>query len=223
MKECIIFGAGEYDAQRPVKTAETLVIAADAGYRHCVACGFVPDLVIGDVDSSSAVPEAANVVRLPVEKDVTDMDAAVSLALAQNCKVIRLYGGMGGRPDHTLANYALVARLSQQGVAAYLYGNGYVVTAVADGTLILTGGRGETVSVFSWTERAEGVTLRGLKYPLENATLTSTFALGVSNSFSEETAEISVERGTLLVMRQISLDILANRTIISFDRGAVTG
>lgn len=202
MKDCIIFGAGEYDARQPAKTPETLVIAADAGYRHCVACGIVPDFVIGDFDSLCKVPDLSNVIRLPVEKDVTDTDAAVSLALEQGCKVIHLYGGMGGRPDHTLANYALVARLSQQGVAAYLYGNGYVVTAVTDGALTLTGGGGETVSVFSWTDRSEGVTLRGLKYPLENAALTSTFALGVSNSFTEETATVSVEHGTLLVMRE---------------------
>ena len=57
--------------------------------------------------------------------------------------------------------------------------------------------------MFAWTEKAEGVTLRGLKYPLENATLTNNFALGVSKSFAEETATVSVDHGTLLVMRQI--------------------
>ncbi|MBQ6067759.1 MAG: thiamine diphosphokinase [Clostridia bacterium] len=202
MKDCIIFGAGEYDAQQPEKSPETLVIAADAGYRRCAACGFVPDFAIGDFDSLCKAPDLSTVIRLPVEKDVTDMDAAVALALEHGCKVIHLYGGMGGRPDHTLANYSLIARLSQQGVSAYLYGNGYTVAAVTDGALTLTGGRGETVSVFSWTDRSEGVTLRGLKYPLENAVLTSAFALGVSNSFTEETATVSVEHGTLLVMRE---------------------
>jgi thiamine pyrophosphokinase len=96
-----------------------------------------------------------------------------------------------------------LTKFSQEKIPVFLYGEGYVITAVTDGTLTLAGGRGETVSVFSWTDTSEGVTLRGLKYPLENATLTSTFALGVSNSFAEETALISVERGTLLVMRQI--------------------
>ena len=184
MKTCIIFGAGEYDAQIPVKSTDCMIIAADAGYEHCVKRGFVPDFVVGDFDSVCKVPDLSNLIRLPVEKDVTDMDAAVELALKNGCKAIFLYGGMGGRPDHTLANFALVARLSQQGVEAHLYGEGYAVTAVTNGALTLTGGRGETVSVFAWTETAEGVTLRGLKYPLENAVLTNTFALGVSNSFT---------------------------------------
>ena len=202
MKSCIIFGAGAYDAQVPVKSTDQLVIAADAGYEQCVKCGFVPDYVIGDFDSLCKVPGLSNVIRLPVEKDVTDMNAAVTLALERGCKVIHLYGGMGGRPDHTLANYALLTKISQKNAAAYLYGEGYTVTAVTNGALTLTGRRGETVSVFAWTDTAEGVTLRGLKYPLENATLTSNFALGVSNSFAEETAVISVKRGTLLVMRE---------------------
>ena len=200
MKSCIIFGAGEYDARMPVKTEDCLVIAADAGYARCQALGIVPDLVIGDFDSLCKVPDLSTVVRLPVEKDVTDMDAAVKMALEQGCKVFHLYGGMGGRPDHTLANYTILTKLSQEKIAAFLYGEGYSVTAVTDGTLTLNGKRGETVSVFAWTERAEGVTLRGLKYPLENAVLTNTFALGVSNSFAEETAVVSVKRGTLLVM-----------------------
>ena len=203
MRSCIVFGAGEYDAQIPIKSTDQLVIAADAGYEHCVKCDFIPDIVVGDFDSLCKAPDLSNVIRLPVEKDMTDMDAAVAIALEKGCKAIHLYGGMGGRPDHTLANYSLIARLSKQGVEAHLYGEGYAVTAVTDGAITLTGGRGETVSVFAWTEIAEGVTLRGLKYPLENASLTNTFALGVSNSFAEETAEISVARGTLLVMRQI--------------------
>ena len=202
MKTCIIFGAGVYDAQRPTSTDDCLVIAADGGYETCRSLGISPDLVIGDFDSLGFAPQEGNVVKLPVKKDVTDLDAAAGLALERGCTEIRIYGGMGGRPDHTMANYALLARLSKQGVRAYLYGEGYAVAAVTDGSLTLTGKRGETVSVFAWSESAEGVTLRGLQYPLEDAVLTNTFALGVSNSFAAETAEVSVKRGTLLVMRE---------------------
>ena len=202
MKHCIIFGAGEYDAQTPDLPEDRFIIAADGGYARCLSLGLTPDLVVGDFDSLCKVPDLSNLVRLPVEKDVTDMRAAVDLGLERGCKVFHLYGGMGGRPDHTLANYAILTKFSQEKIPVFLYGEGYVITAVTDGTLTLAGGRGETVSVFSWTDRSEGVTLRGLKYPLENAVLTNTEALGVSNSFTEETAVVSVKRGTLLVMRE---------------------
>ena len=202
MKHCIVFGAGEYDAQTPDLPEDRLIIAADGGYAKCLSLGLTPDLVIGDFDSLCKVPDLSNLVRLPVEKDVTDMRAAVDLGLEQGCKVFHLYGGMGGRPDHTLANYAILTKFSQEKIPVFLYGEGYVITAVTDGTLTLAGGRGETVSVFSWTDRSEGVTLRGLKYPLENAVLINTEALGVSNSFTQESAVVSVKHGTLLVMRE---------------------
>ena len=46
---------------------------------------------------------------------------------------------------------------------------------------------------------ASGVTERGLSYTLERAPLTAHFPLGVSNSFTGESAYISVERGLLTV------------------------
>lgn len=202
MKKCIVFGAGEYDGQTPVTDGDTVIIAADAGIERCIAAGLVPDHVIGDFDSLGHVPAGENVLRLPVEKDVTDTDAAAALALRLGCEEIRFYGAAGGRPDHTLANISLVARLAEKGIGAFMYGAGYEITAVKDGTLTVRGEPGKTVSVFSWTDVSRGVTLKGLKYPLEGAELTNTFALGVSNSLIGETAEVSVGEGLLVVMIQ---------------------
>lgn len=203
MKKAVIFGAGEYDGQLPAKDG-AYIIAADAGLEKCLSADFVPDAAIGDFDSLGRIPDAANVTVLPVEKDVTDLDAAVSAALEKGAEEIHIYGGMGGRPDHTYANISLAARLSRKGVKAFLYGVGYTVTAVTDGELILTGEKGKTVSVFSFTDISTGVYEEGLKYSLENAVLTSDFALGVSNSFLSGRARISVEKGTLVVMTENS-------------------
>ena len=93
MKTCIIFGAGEYDAQTPFLPENRLIIAADAGYARCLALGLTPDLVIGDFDSLRKVPDLSNLVRLPVEKDVTDMEAAVEQGILRGCKVFHLYEG----------------------------------------------------------------------------------------------------------------------------------
>ena len=199
MKKAYIFGGGIYGSEFPEIGENDFVIAADRGFDVLKNKGICPDITIGDFDSSSEIPEK-NVLRLPVEKDVTDTFAAVELALEKGADEIHIYGGMGGRPDHTFANYALVCGLAEKDKRAFLYGEGYEITAVCDGNLNLSGKKGETVSVFSFTEKSEGVTLRGLKYPLENAKLSCTFPLGVSNSFEEETAFISVKKGTLLVM-----------------------
>ena len=51
-------------------------------------------------------------------------------------------------------------------------------------------------------EKAEGVSIEGLYYPLQNAVLTSGFPLGVSNQFTGVSARVSVRKGTLLAMWQ---------------------
>lgn len=198
MKRALIFGGGVYGKEFPDFYADDFVIAADKGCEILRKHGISPDVSVGDFDSSSFIPE--NAVVLPVEKDVTDTHAAVDIALRKNCDEIHIYGGMGGRIDHTFANYSLVAWLAEKGKKAYLYGENYTVTAVSDGAIRINGKKGKTVSVFSFGEKSEGVSINGLCYPLKNAVLSNTFALGVSNSFECEDAEISVKKGTLLIM-----------------------
>ena len=82
-----------------------------------------------------------------------------------------------------------------------LVGPGLTVTAVHNGTLELEGETGRTLSIFCWGEPAHGVTLEGLKYPLQGATMTAQVPLGVSNEFLGGPARITVQRGTLVVMR----------------------
>lgn len=201
MKRAFIFGGGVYGDEFPVILPDDFIIAADKGCEVLKKYAVEPDITVGDFDSSSFIPEK-NAVVLPVEKDITDTHAAVDIALEKGFDEIHIYGGMGGRPDHTFANYTLLAVLSKKGVKAYLVGEGYTVTAVTDACVTITGKEGSTVSVFSWSEKSSGVTLKNLKYPLENAVLTKDFALGVSNCLNSENAEISVKNGTLLIMYQ---------------------
>ena len=83
---------------------EALVIAADGGLRHLEDQGLRPDLIVGDFDSLGRAPQGDNVLRHPVEKDDTDMLLAVRMGLDRGYGTFVLYGGLGGRLDHTLAN-----------------------------------------------------------------------------------------------------------------------
>ena len=200
---CVIFGAGEYDGARPAYNRNAFYIAADGGLAVMRDCGLTPDLVIGDFDSLNApLPAGVPTVKLPVEKDVTDTDAAAAEGLKRGCSRFEIYGGLGGRPDHTLANYSLLARLSQQGKQAAAYGGGFEISAVTNGRIGFPAGKTGAAAVFSWTDESRGVTIKGLKYELENGTLKSDFALGASNSFTGEEAFVEVKEGTLLVMAE---------------------
>ena len=202
MKRCVIFGAGVYDNAPPHIQNGDFVIAADAGYEKCALLGITPDMIIGDFDSSKSIPEGENIIRLPVHKDITDLYAAAEEGLRNGCDEFHIYGGLGGRPDHSFANYSLIVSLAQKDKKAFLYGENYIITAVQDGTVEINGQKGDTVSVFSWTEKSEGVSYTGLEYELKNALLERDFSLGVSNSLSHTNAQISVKNGILLVMQE---------------------
>lgn len=67
---------------------------------------------------------------------------------------------------------------------------------------------GTLVSVFCQGDRAEGVTLAGLAYPLSDAALTGDFPLGVSNRrLDGQPATVAVRRGTLLILQSAGPDI----------------
>lgn len=228
-KTAVIVGAGDFTDRglsriaagnrKPAKEAagrEYLIIAADGGLRHLESAGFAPDVIIGDFDSLGFVPEAAGgkigaagkngnaqqpaVVRLPVEKDDTDMGAACRTAWEKGCRRLRIYGGSGSRPDHFLANLQLAASYSRMGGDVQLIAPDYTVYAVTDGTVRLESAPGVTFSVFCHGDRADGVTIGGdAKYTLSEAQLTNTYALGVSNQMTGNEAYVTVRSGTLLI------------------------
>ena len=59
-----------------------------------------------------------------------------------------------------------------------------------------------TLSLFSMVEESKGVTIRGMKYELEHASVRNDFPIGISNEFIGQEAEILVEDGTLVCMLQ---------------------
>ena len=197
---CHIVGAGEAK-NLPCVAKGDLLIAADGGLAVLLEAGLVPDLVIGDFDSLALdVPKGIERVTLPVEKDETDMAAAVRLGRVRGYCEFCLYGGTGGRPDHTYANYQLLVGLAGENVRACLFDGTYRAAAITNGTLALPARARGTVSVFAVGECAREVTLEGLYYPLVGATLTKDVPLGVSNHIVSHPASVTVGDGTLLVM-----------------------
>lgn len=197
---CYVIGAGECDLLPADFYKDDLVIAVDGGYEY-IKDGRV-DMVIGDFDSLGYIPDHEHVLKLTPEKDDTDMLVALKEGLKKGYRIFHIYGGCGGRIEHTFANVQSLAYLAEHGAVGTMHHNEMKITMLANGSLILPAGLKGYLSVFSYGEKAEGVTLKGVKYPLENATLTDTFPLGVSNEFIGQEAEITVDNGRLLVVYQ---------------------
>ena len=202
MKTCYIVGAGDFYGFFSPKECD-LVIAADGGYESLISHGIRCDLVIGDMDSLEKLPPGVEIIKHPVEKDETDMHLAYLEGKRRGYTHFEIYGGVGGRADHTFANYCLLAYIKQDGNTAVLHDKESTATVIRNETTRIRGKSGKSISVFAFGGVARGVSIKGLYYGLSDGELSPAFPLGVSNHFTDGTAEISVKDGTLLIISQI--------------------
>lgn len=202
---CLIISASpEIDYLRLKQAAKDAdyIICADGGYSYAKLCGITPNLIVGDFDSASDEIDGfhGNVIRLDVEKNETDTSVAIDKGIENGCKGYELYGCIGGRLDHTLANISLAKGLAMKGYCAALRGVAEDILFAGSGEHIIKCKTGQTVSVLACTKEVTGVTLKGMKYPLNNAVLTSTFPLGISNVAEEDNPKISIKTGFVLIL-----------------------
>jgi thiamine pyrophosphokinase len=200
---CHIFGAGDFDLQEIKINEKDLVIAADGGYRYLKTLNIKPDILIGDFDSLDILPEGIDTKHFPIEKDDTDVFLAAKEGISRGYKVFAIYGALGGtRISHSLANISLLAWLNNKDAQGFLIESKTEITSIKNGCLAYASGENGNLSVFAYGKNAEGVCITGLKYETENVTLATDFPLGVSNSFVGKEARISVENGTLIVIKE---------------------
>jgi thiamine pyrophosphokinase len=107
---------------------------------------------------------------------------------------------MGGRIEHSIANIQLLTRIAEEGGIGYLYDDNKVLTVIKDSEIEFPTKENGFISVFSLSDKSEGVTISGLKYEIENAELTNNFPLGVSNEYIGKPSKISVKKGILLII-----------------------
>ena len=200
---CYIIGAGDFGSGEVSAGKEDYIIAGDGGYRLCKERGIQPDLVVGDFDSLGYRPDHPNIRSFRPEKDVTDMHIAVKEGLALDYRRFVIFGGTGGRLSHTIANIQLLSELAEKDFQAVLMGVNSRIFVIHNSRLSFEKEENGYVSVFSLSDRSAGVSLRGLKYSLEDAALTRVFPLGVSNEFQGQRSEIEVKDGTLLIITEL--------------------
>lgn len=198
----LIIAAGE--SKNPSKLLEfanaaDYIICADAGYHHAKSVGITPDILIGDFDSMDEPSDFGKKVKLPREKDETDTLYALRFAFSKGATRVTLYGGIGTRFDHSYANICLLQHAMVRDVPMVVT-DGDAEIYLTDSKLILTGKKGQTVSVYAFSDVCAGISLKGFYYPLENAFLEKYDIIGTSNVITEDIAEISVSEGNLLIV-----------------------
>ncbi len=204
MKTCALVATSDFNGHDFLSRLENnefdCVIAVDGGFAHLDAVDCMPDLAIGDFDSLGYVPDGVRVVRHSPHKDQSDLELALAYAAERGCAKAVIYGAIGGRLDHTVANLQMCARFAEQGMGVQLVGvDSMVDILVGPDELKLPALESGTVSVFSAVAESHGVTERGMEYALDGATLTNRTTWGLSNELVSQPAIVSVEEGTLFV------------------------
>lgn len=200
-KRCVVICAGE-QGDIDFEFAESdFIICCDAGYKAARRLGVTPDILIGDFDSyDEPLPKDIKTIRFPVEKDDTDGMLALREGLRRGFNSFALLFSLGGRLDHTMANIQALAFLEQNGAHGELIGPFDRVRLLKNGALDIPQREGYNFSIFAFGGAAHGVTLTGMQYPLDNATVTETFPIGMGNHITSPVGRVSVSNGRLLVM-----------------------
>lgn len=211
MNTCIIVCAGRFSGDRIERGENDLLVAADNGLTYLAGQNLVPDLVIGDYDSLEergrkilAKMQAAHpdqVITLPVEKDDTDTLAAVREGFRRGYQRFVLYGALGGRLDHTMANLQTLNFIRDAGGTGEIRDGDLRVFLIRNETVEIPEGPEGNFALFAVDPEIHGVTERGMKYETDGVTISNAFPIGCSNHiFPGKKASVTVEDGTALAM-----------------------
>lgn len=209
MKTYILTGGVIHPDNIHITPAEgDLIIAADSGLNNAKTLDLAVNAVVGDYDSLGHTPEVdagVEVITVPTEKDITDTQLAVELALARGSTEIIIIGGLGGRLDHTLSNLAILEDLADKRVRAVIEDGQNRARLLRNDSTILPRSGYTYVSLLALDPLCKGVEIEGVKYPLKGAKLERKFQYAVSNEITGNCCFISVRKGSLLVVESRDL------------------
>lgn len=189
---------GEYD----------LIYAADGAAARLRQLGIWPQLAIGDFDSLTRPEGYADRIIADIDQDTTDCDKLLRFAIAEGHSSITLTNIEGDRPDHVLSTFASAARADIQVSFRFRRGLGWLIKAGED-RAIEAPREGTIVSLMPITE-CEGVTLTGVRWPLEGSRLSAMGLVSISNaSLGEGEIRVRLERGAALLYRADESDSAA--------------
>ncbi len=205
MSRAVIFGSApveDWSFLRPYLRPDDLVICADGGRQSARALGLEPDWYVGDGDSGGHAGGCPSDV-LPSEKDVTDLDMAVSRAMWEGCGELLLCACTGGRQDHHFSAVGQLERIWRSGARGLILDPWNEIR-------LLTPGRTEVpefpayryFGLIPLDRMLRHVTISGAKYEINRTDLFRWTSLGVSNEqLPGRRCTVEVEEGVGLLIR----------------------
>jgi len=200
----ILLGGDLYSTPAVLRqVAGSRVIAADAGMRHAVALGIVPELWVGDFDSEpdglpadlAAVPRQV----FPGEKDNTDGELAVDIALTRGATSLLLVGAFGGeRSDHEFLHFSLAVRLAETGLPVSLTSGRQEGFPLLPGKTTFDYPDHTLFSIIAFSDLS-GLSVEGAKWPLNSVEVAFGSSLTISNE-TQGLLTITLGRGRAMLI-----------------------
>lgn len=169
-------------------------IAGDSGMEFFYRNKLQPDIIVGDFDSAKSEivsfyrqNKEIKIINFRPEKDETDTELALKIALDEVPNEIYLLGATGSRIDHMLGNIYLLQKALKKGISCCIVDEHNRISLLIKQKIVLAQEQfGNYISLLPLGNQVKGVTLKGFKYPLYQHTLTNDTSLGVSNELIEE-------------------------------------
>ena len=209
MKRGIVFVYGnlsDLGQAKKIINKQDCLIAADGGVKHILKLGLTPNVVIGDSDSISPSLQKKlrkykiEWVKYPVKKDKTDFELVIDYCLGKKFREIIIFGILGDRIDHMIANILLLAKIQIENKLIkikIIEGKNEIFILINE--ITINGKIGDEISIIPISEKLEGVTTEGLYYRLIDDTLFFGSTRGVSNVMNKSTVKIIISNGVALV------------------------
>lgn len=202
MKHALFFAHGEVGEKEFRKIGNErfdLVIAADGGALNALRGGYLPDYVVGDLDSITAGVEeqlpGAKLVSRP-SQELNDLEKTLQFCEELGVREITLLGIGGKRLDHTLNNLSVLSRYDERFYFTIYdaYSRIYLVRKRWE----YSGAINQLISLIP-LGRVEGVVTEGLAFPLKNEPLVFGEREGLSNYIVSNPARVRIRSGLLFI------------------------
>ena len=208
MNKAIIVGASP-DAwidHKAIIDSNAIIIGVDRGALTLLQQEITPDIALGDFDSITQeeylllTNNCPKIMKLKPEKDETDTEVAITHLSSLGITDIDIYGGLGGRVDHTIANIRLVLKFIKKGISISLINETNQLKILTAGAYEFKAKNYPYLSFFAIEENVMGLSLLGVKYPLVSYQLKQDDVRCISNEIIDKRFKISFHQGYLLMI-----------------------
>ena len=196
---------------RKMASGAERIYCADRGAQWVYHAGLKPDIAIGDMDSVNRETlekirqDEISMLKYPSEKDQTDTELAIEVAVSDGAKSIILLGGLGGRMDHTLANIEQMKAWYKKGIRITIM-SADTAMFIAERTVTFRAMRGSYVSLFPQNEGIRVMNSEGLYYPLKDVILPTDTTLCISNQMTPDHVIMDIRNGAVLIVVTANAD-----------------